>query len=324
MNVQAETEAKPLKRKRTLAYVGIAAVVFNWGLYPIFTSDLLTSYSGGAFTFISSLISAVVLLPECLPRFRLLNRTYFKIAVPTGLFVGAANLIQKIGLRYTTPTRYAFLENLSCVVVPILLFLFIRKKPNLLTVVSSILCLVGCFFLCGGGLTGGALGVGEILCALAGVFYGVNIAATGVFAGRLNAMLYVMIQMWVNVAVSGIAALALDKITVNGQPIERFAFSFDPKKLVMLTVLVLAIGTFGWIVRTEALKYVNASVVAVVMPFSSVVTGVVAVAVGKESFGLPLLFGGLIILFSSILSSAADIRESRTAKIHLKEQLDDD
>ena len=324
MDVQAEKQEKPLKHKRTIAYVGIVAVVFVWGLYPIFASNLLASYSGGAFTFISSLISAVVLLPECLPRFRLLNRTYFKIAVPTGLFVGAANLMQKIGLRYTTPTRYAFLENLSCVVVPILLFLFIRKKPNLLTVVSSILCLVGCFFLCGGGLTGGALGVGEILCALAGVFYGVNIAATGVFAGRLNAMLYVMIQMWVNVAVSGIAALALDKITVNGQPIERFAFSFDPKKLVMLTVLVLAIGTFGWIVRTEALKYVNASVVAVVMPFSSVVTGVVAVTVGKESFGLPLLFGGLIILFSSILSSAADIRESRTAKIHLKEQLDDD
>ena len=324
MDVQAEKQEKPLKQKRTIAYVGIVAVVFVWGLYPIFASNLLASYSGGAFTFISSLISAVVLLPECLPRFRLLNRTYFKIAVPTGLFVGAANLIQKIGLRYTTPTRYAFLENLSCVIVPILLFLFIRKKPNLLTMVSSFLCLVGCFVLCGGDLTGGSLGVGEILCALAGVFYGVNIAATGVYAGRLNAMLYVMIQMWVNVAVSGVAAILLDKITVNGQPIERFAFSFDPKKLIMLAVLVLAIGTFGWIVRTEALKYVNASVVAVVMPFSSVVTGVVAVAVGKESFGLPLLFGGLIILFSSILSSAADIRESRTAKIHLKEQLDDD
>ena len=324
MDVQAEKQEKPLKQKRTIAYVGIVAVVFVWGLYPIFASNLLASYSGGAFTFISSLISAVVLLPECLPRFRLLNRTYFKIAVPTGLFVGAANLMQKIGLRYTTPTRYAFLENLSCVVVPILLFLFIRKKPNFLTVLSSVLCLAGCFVLSGVGLSGGSLGVGEILCALAGVFYGVNIAATGVFALRLNAMLYVMIQMWVNVFVSGVAAIALDKITVHGQPIERFAFSFDPKNLILLTVLVLAIGTFGWIVRTEALKYVNASVVAVVMPFSSVVTGVVAVTVGLDTFGLPLLFGGLIILFSSILSSFADIRESRTAKLHLKEQLDDD
>ena len=324
MDVQAEKQEKPLKQKRTIAYVGIVAVVFVWGLYPIFASNLLASYSGGAFTFISSLISAVVLLPECLPRFRLLNRAYFRIAVPTGLFVGAANLIQKIGLRYTTPTRYAFLENLSCVVVPILLFLFIRKKPNLLTVVSGILCLVGCFVLCGGGLAGGSLGVGEILCALAGVFYGVNIAATGVYAIRMNAVLYVTIQMWVNVAVSGIAAFALDRITVNGAPIEVFSFSSDPKHLLLLAVLVLTISTFGWIVRTEALKYVNPSAVAVIMPFSSVVTGIVAVCVGKDTFALPLLFGGLVILLSSVLSSVADIRESRPKNEHLKEPIDDD
>ena len=91
-----------------------------------------------------------------------------------------------------------------------------------------------------------------------------------------------------------------------------------------MAALVLLIGTFGWIIRTESLKYVNASVVAVVMPFSSVLTGAFAVAVGKDTFGLPLLFGGLIILLSSILSSFDDLRESRAAKIHLKEQLDDD
>ena len=87
---------------------------------------------------------------------------------------------------------------------------------------------------------------------------------------------------------------------------------------------MLAISTFGWIVRTEALKYVNASVVAVIMPFSSVVTGIVAVLVGKDSFALPLLFGGLIILLASVLSSVADIRESKRKYEHLKEPIDDD
>ena len=162
------------------------------------------------------------------------------------------------------------------------------------------------------------------ICALAGVLYGVNIAATGVFAVRMNAMLYVMIQMWVNVAVSGVAAFALNAIKVGGEPIERFAFSWEWRHLLLVAVLVLAISTFGWIVRTEALKYVNASVVAVIMPFSSVVTGIVAVLVGKDSFALPLLFGGLIILLASVLSSVADIRESKRKYEHLKEPIDDD
>ena len=64
-------------------------------------------------------------------------------------------------------------------------------------------------------------------------------------------------------------------------------------------------------IRTEALKYVNASVVAVIMPFSSVVTGVVAVCVGKDVFAPRLLLGGLAILTASILSGVGDARESK-------------
>ena len=323
MDIRTETEKKPRSR-RTIAYLGIVAVVFVWGLYPVFCSDLLGYYSGGAFSLARSLVSAVVLLPECLPKLKRIDRSYFKVAVPTGFVVGAASLLQKIGLTYTTPTRYAFLENLSCVVVPILLFLWIRKKPHPLTVLASVLCLAGCFVMSGVSGEGVSIGIGEILCALAGVLYGVNIAATGVFAVRMNAMLYVMIQMWVNVAVSGAAAVALNAIKVGGEPIERFVFSWDWRHLLMIPVLVLAISTFGWIVRTEALKYVNASVVAVVMPFSSVVTGVVAILLGKDTFALPLLFGGLVILLASILSSVADIRESRRKYEHLKEPIDDD
>ena len=73
----------------------------------------------------------------------------------------------------------------------------------------------------------------------------------------------------------------------------------------------LTISTLGWIIRTEALKYVNASVVAVLMPFSSVITGVLAVCIGKDIFTLHLFLGGLIILLSSILSSVADIKEAK-------------
>ena len=163
-------------RTRMIAYCGIFFVIFIWGLYPILTSDLLTFYSGGMFTFISSLVSAAALLLICVPKLKLLDRFYFKVAVPTGFFVGLANLLQKMGLQYTTPTQYAFLENLSCVVVPVLLFLFIRKKPGLLTVMASVLCLAGCFVLSGLYLSGGgaSFGRGEILCALAGVMSSVE------------------------------------------------------------------------------------------------------------------------------------------------------
>lgn len=325
MKQQTKSVEIGFSHKRVLAYCGIVFVVLLWGLYPVFTSDLLSYYSGGAFTFVSSLLSAVVLLPVCFPKRKLLNATYFKIAVPTGFFVGAANLTQKIGLQYTTPTQFAFLESLSCVVVPLLLFLYIRKKPHPLTIAASLLCLFGCFVLSGMISSGeAAFGIGEILCALAGIFYGVNIATTGVFATRLNAVLYLTIQMWVNVAVSGVAMVVLNAIQVNGASLEAISFSWEPKHLLFLTVLVLSTSTFAWLIRTAVLKYINAAAVAVILPFSSVVTGIVAVCVGKDSFSFHLLFGGLLIILSSILSTVADAKASRPAKTHLKEQSDDD
>ena len=325
MKDQTETGDLNAGHKRVLAYGGIIFVVLIWGLYPVFAAGLLSFYSGGAFTFVSSLISAVVLLPECFPKRKLLNATYFKIAVPTGLFVGAANLTQKIGLQYTTPTQFAFLENLSCVVVPLLLFLYVKKKPHPLTIGASLLCLFGCFVLSGLiSSGGGTFGIGEILCALAGIFYGVNIATTGVFAIRLNAVLYLTIQMWVNVVVSGVAMVVLNAIQVNGAPLEAISFSWEPKHLLLLAVLVLSTSTFAWLIRTAVLKYISATAVAVILPFSSVVTGIVAVFVGQDAFSFHLLFGGLLILLSSFLSTLADIRAARTAKKQLKEQLDDD
>ncbi len=301
------------KAKITIAYLAIVFVIFIWGLYPILTADLLSHYSGGMFTFGSSLISAAALFCLCIPKLKKIDKTYLKVAVPTGFFMGLANLLQKIGLQYTTPTQYAFLENLSCVVVPILLFLFIRKKPGALTVTASVLCLGGCFILSGMDFSAGAVsfGKGEILCALAGVLYGVNIAATGVYAKKTDAMLYVMIQQWVNAAVAGIAAFALDKIKIGGVPIESAVFSFDIRRLLSLAGLVLGISTFGWIVRTEALKYVSASAVAILMPFSSVVTGFAAVCLGRDVFSLSLLFGGLLIFVSSVLSGLDDIPEKK-------------
>ena len=299
--------------KKAAAYAGIVFVVLIWGVYPVICAGLLEHYSAGAFTFSGSLISAVALLVFCIPRLKDINADYLRTAVPTGAFVGFASTLQKIGLRYTTPSRYAFLENLSCVAVPVVLYLVFRKKPGKLTVIASLICLSGCFVLTAPDLAGdGRFHLqGELLCAAAGILYGVNIAATGTCARDLNAMLYVMIQMWTNVLISGAAAAALALIRPGGVPLERFVFSFDPVLMLELAALVLSVSTLGWIIRTESMKHVSASSVAVIMPFSSVITGIAAIVSGKDVFSPFLLAGGALIVVSSVLSGIGEVRAAR-------------
>ena len=199
------------------AYTALIFVIFIWGTSPIVNTYLYQSYTATICSAACSLVAGTSLLLICLPHLKKLNKTYFKIAVPTGIFNSVASLLQKIGLQYTTPAQYAFLENLSCVVVPVLLFIFIRKKAGFLTITASILCLIGSFILSGMSFSGAhvTLGKGELLCGLAGLLYGVNIAATGAFATKLYAPLYVLIQTWIHTLVSFATAFASAKRQVS-------------------------------------------------------------------------------------------------------------
>ena len=307
-------------KKVLFAYLAIILVVIVWGLAPLLTSHILQFYTASIYSATGALISGVTLLALCFPNLKQLNKDYLKIAVPTGLFNALANLLQKIGLQYTTPMQYAFLENLSCVIVPVLLYFFIKKKPSALTISASALCLVGCFALSGMNFSQGGIvfGKGEILCALAGVLYGVNIAATGAYAKKFNPALYVMVQTWVNVVVSFGSAIALNYVKLGGVIVEPLVFSWNVWHLFLLAVAALIVSTLCWIIRTNAMKYVSASVVAVMMPFSSVVTGVSSVAVGKDSLTLNLVLGGVLVLAASILSSTDDIIIEKSKKKMIK------
>lgn len=297
----------PVQQKKTLSYGSLVLVILLWGIAPFVSLYYYDFYSPTIMIAFNALVSAAALLLLSLHDLDMLNKTHFKVAIPTAFFYATANILQKIGLQYTTPTRYSFLENLSCVVVPVLLFFFIGKKPKPLTVLASLLCLVSTFILNGVAAdTGGAIGIGEVLCGLAGIFYGVNIAATGAFAKELHAPLYLMIQMFVEAIISFLAAIAFSLITVGGAPIEPIRFSFDLWTMAGRAVTTLFLSTFCWVLRTNAMKTVDPSAVAIMMPFSSVVTTVISICIGSDTLSANLVVGVTLGMMAIILSGLGD------------------
>lgn len=290
------------RNKKLLAYCGLIFVVLIWGISPLLTLQFYQYYSPTVRLAYSTLFCALSLLAISWNKRKLLNKTYFAVAIPTGFFMGLADILQKVGLQYTTPTHYAFLENLSCLVVPILLFFFVKKKPSFLTVLAAVLCLLSSFV-----LTGMSADVskttllGDLLCGAAGIMFGINIAGTGAFAKKLYAPLYLMIQMFVELAVS-----AVGTVIFHFTKIEPIVFSFDWRLLVGNVVLVFVSYTLCWLIRTSAMKHVDATVVAVMMPFSSIVTTIVSILAGNDTVSTNLIVGVILGLTAIILSGLGD------------------
>ncbi|MBQ7076259.1 MAG: EamA family transporter, partial [Clostridia bacterium] len=225
---------------------------------------------------------------------------------PTGIFMALANLCQKIGLLYTTPAKYAFLENLSCITVPVLMYILVKKKPKISTLAGSILCLLSALVLNGTTLGGQGFGIGEILCAIAGLLYGFNIAGTGVYAKNLNVPLYLATQ-----AVTGFIVSLISTVVFDFTSVEKIVFSIKPVHIIFAIAVTLIVSALCWIIRTNSMKHIDACIVAVIMPFSAVITSIVSVISGKDTLNINLIFGGFLGLLAIFLSSYEDIKKGR-------------
>lgn len=299
-----------IDRSKAIPFGMLILVALIWGLDPIVNSYLYKSYSAAALSALSTLLSACVFFLFSVKKLRLLNRSYLTVALPIALLNSLACLLQRIGLQYTTPAKYSFLEHLSCVTVPLLLLFFFRKRPSPRQWLASALCLGGCLFLTGAGAQLRSLGVGELLCATSGILFGISIVATGIYAQGLELGLFMMIHMLTYFLTSVGMAVGLHTITNGGQPIERFVFSTEP--LPLLAGILFGFLSVGvcWLLRTEAARRLSPATVASVMPFSAVISGMVSVLVGYDHLTPSFLLSSAMIVTGAILSGLEDTKKS--------------
>ena len=65
------------------------------------------------------------------------------MALSSGIFLTAGYITQMVSYLYTTPAKTAFLENVSVIIIPILLYICVKEKPTWLKVAACVLCFIG-------------------------------------------------------------------------------------------------------------------------------------------------------------------------------------
>lgn len=294
--------------KNAIFYVMLVIVYVTWGIDPIINSYFYNYFSASALSVLATLGSFVLFFVLSLKKLRLLDKRYLKIALPICIISSIANILQRIGLQYTTPASFAFLEKTACVVVPILLFILARKKPTVLISAASILCLVGCFIFSGLGASGSfSFGIGDILCAAAGILGGFTLAATGLYIKDLDIRLFTLIHMFSYFMTSLIMAVALNFIKADGAPLEKFTFSKNPAVIIGAVLFGLFSVGICWLMRNKSASQINPAAIAILSPSSAIITGVVSLALGIDKISTSFVIGALLILVAMALSSANDI-----------------
>lgn len=163
-----------------------------------------------------------------------LTRREIRAAGWIGLTLLAGYGLQTLGLRTITSNQSAFLTALYVPLVPLLEWLFLRRKPSLMRRVGIALALAGLLLLTAPSARGLGLGAGEsftLASALAIAAEVLVISQLGV--GTDSRRLTVVMLLWV-----GLVSLLL--LPLSGEPLPAFSWSWA------LPVLLLALST-AWL-----------------------------------------------------------------------------
>ena len=283
-------------------YVMLITSMVVWGIDPVVTTYLYNYYSASVLASVCTFFSMILFFVLSAKNLKNINGKFLKVAIPMATMSVLANMLQRIGLQYTTPACYAFLERLSCAVVPVVFFLMTRKKPTANQILASVLCLVGCFILSGVKLNDlASIGIGNILCGLAGILAGIYVVFLSVYGRDLNLMLYMVVYMTVYFLESALMAVVLNFVKIGGVPMESVVFSMNPLILSLSAIFGLISVGICWLLRTESGTHLNPVKVSLLLPLSTIISGVVSVICGYDKLTVSYVVGAVLIILSIVI-----------------------
>ena len=298
-----------MNRKKVLSFIGLIIVVVLWGIAPVISKYLFNHnyYSPALLVAIRGLLSCVAMLFFILitKGFKDVTKAYW-VCIPAGVILGIAYLLQFIGLETTTPAKNTFLESLSCIAVPICMFILVKEKPSLASILAIVAVCAGSFVLCGNGWDFKSMfttpTIGDILSSIGGIFFGIDIAVTKVFAKNKNATVFVFFQLIILTIMSFAYAIPFE---------QNLAMSWKFTNILIVIFIGVFCTAICWVLRTISIRNVSAVTCAVLMPMSAVVAALTSMIFKVEQFSWNVVIGGLIIISAIVVSGIFDVRREK-------------
>lgn len=205
-----------------------------------------------------------------------------------GCFLSLGSILQQMGLVYTTAGKAGFITAMYMLLVPIIGFVFFKKKNTWLVWLSVLLGVVGMYFLCISGEL--RLSYGDALVCICAVFFSCHILCCDHFARRGNPIWISAIQFATVTVISFVAAMIAEEPSVA--------------KLVSATIPIIYCGIvsggIGYTLQIVAQKYTDPTIASLLMSMESVFAVIAGAILLHEHMSIREL-SGCVIMFAAIV-----------------------
>ena len=277
-------------RKSALGRLCLIGCTFLWGTSFVVLKSALDTMPTLWILAIRFLGAALLMTLFGFRKLKKLDQSYWKGGAVMGVFLTAAYIIQTYGLVYTTPGKNAFLTATYCVLVPFLWWVIRRQKPERSHVIAAVICFVGI------GLVSLqehlTVNPGDLITLFCGLFYGLHIIATSVYAKDCDAVLLSMVQF----LTAAVICFALAPL------VSPFPAQVPSDTWLRIAYLCIMCTGVCFLLQTIGQKYTPANEVAIFLTLESVFGAAISVLFFHERLTFQV-FCGFVLIFLAVLIS---------------------
>ncbi len=293
-----------MKNKKLLGNILLLLTAFIWGTAFVFQRVGMDSIEPVTFNAARMALAAVIIGPIALI-LRKNNKTLKTLSkeekkaydkntliggICCGAFLSTASILQQMGLVYTTAGKAGFITAMYILLVPIIGFIFFKRKNTWLVWVAVLLGVVGMYFLC---ITEKfSFSHGDLLILACSLFFSGHIICCDRFGKRGDAISISAIQFATAAVISTVAALIFEK--PSGEKLLS--------ALLPIVYCGIVSGGVGYTLQLVAQKFTDPTVASLLMSMESVFAVVTGAIFLQERMNIREIAGCVIMFVAVILA----------------------
>jgi drug/metabolite transporter (DMT)-like permease len=213
------------------------------------------------------------------------------VGIACGIVYALGSICQQWGLYFTTAGKTGFITTLYTIFVPLISWVFLKRKVKKQIWIGAVFAVAGLFFISAG--NGFHLSVGDTIVFVGAVFFAIQILLTSHFVQYNSVLLLNVIQL----AIAATISLIVSFLFEQGNSLKAIMGAAD----IILYSGVVCIGV-AYLLQGLALKKAAPSIAAIILSFESVFGAVFGAIILKERMSGSQLFGCALIFTAIIVA----------------------
>lgn len=271
--------------------IGLLIVAVIWGTGFVITDmtfKYFTPYQIIAMRFSLAFIMSLIIY------FRNLKEIIFSDIIKgsgIGLFLFLAFLSQTVGLKYTTPSKNAFLTAVNIVIVPFLSWIILKIKIPKNVIIGAISTLIGISFISINKYHLVKFNKGDLLTLICAVFFALQIFYTDYYVKDIEPGIIMISQMGTAALCSWITILFIGQKGIH----------LDQRSIVPILYLGLVSTLVAYGIQTWAQKRTSSTQAAIILSTEALFGMIGSIIILGEKITISTFIGSMLILIGVLI-----------------------